>query len=296
MSWLDLHMHSSISNDGEFTPQQLMQLCSKAGLEAVALADHNSVRGVKEATIYAKKLDMKLIPAIELDCSFQNVDLHVLGYGIDISCLEFDKNESYIIEQEQNASKKRLELIEGMGIYFDYDTVMGLSKDGVITGEMIAEVAIADRRNLNNPQMYPYFPGGNRSDNPYVNFYWDFCAKGKGGYVPIRYMSLAQAVKLICSAGGIPVLAHPGNNVKENKDLLQNIIREGIEGIEVYSSYHSIEQIKFYEEKADEYNLLKTIGSDFHGKTKPSVQLGKVLGAFSEEDIYLQLMSKIKSM
>jgi len=295
MGWLDLHMHSDISNDGEFSPKRLMELCSQNQLKVVALADHNSVRGIKEAKIYADKFEIELISAIELDCTFRGVDLHVLGYGIDPTYGEFEEIEQSVEEQERTASKKRIDLVEKMGIDFDYDQVMTLSKNGVVTGEMIAEAALKDDRNKNNLLMQPYYPGGERSDNPYVNFYWDICSMGKGAYVLMEFISLNKAVKLICAAGGIPVLAHPGNNVKEDKELLHDIVHAGIIGMEVYSSYHSEEQMEFYAEQAEKYGLIKTLGSDFHGKTKPSIKLGSVACKNSEEKIYKELMQKMKA-
>lgn len=83
MSWLDLHMHSNISNDGEFSPKKLMELCLENSIKVAALADHNSVRGIKDASLQADELGIQLIPAIELDCTFRDVDLHLLGYGIN---------------------------------------------------------------------------------------------------------------------------------------------------------------------------------------------------------------------
>lgn len=293
MSWLDLHMHSNISNDGEFSPQKLMELCSENSIKVAALADHNSTRGIKIAKIHADKLGFKLIPAIELDCTFKDVDLHVLGYGIDPDYVSFETIEKSIEEQEIGTSKKRMELVKNMGISFDCDEVMKLSKNGAITGEMIAEAALKDDNNKNNALMKPFYPGGNRSDNPYVNFYWDFCSKGKGAYVPMEFISLSDAIKLIQAAGGIPVLAHPGNNVKENEEFLKDIILSGIVGMEVYSSYHSPAQIEFYSKQAEKYNLIKTLGSDFHGKTKPSIKLGDVNCENSEDKIYNSLLQKL---
>ena len=115
---------------------------------------------------------------------------------------------------------------------------------------------------------------GKRSDNPYVNFYWDFCAQGKPAYVEINYISLKEAINIIVDSGGVPILAHPGNNIKEDKQLMESIIKQGIEGLEVYSSYHNKTQVDFYKEIALEKNLLSTCGSDFHGKTKPSIDIG----------------------
>ena len=209
MGWLDLHLHSDISNDGEFSPKKLMELCLENSIKVAALADHNSVRGIEEAKLYADQFGIQLIPAIELDCTFRGVDLHVLGYGIDPNYADFKKVEQSVEEQEIGTSKKRMELVKKMGIAFDYDEVMKLSKNGAVTGEMIAEVALKDDRNKDNTLMLPFYPGGNRSDNPYVNFYWDICSSGKGAYVPMEFMSLSEAIELIYAAGGLPVLAHP---------------------------------------------------------------------------------------
>lgn len=295
MGWLDLHMHSDISNDGEFSPKKLMELCLENSIKVAALADHNSVRGIQEAKLYADQFEIQLIPAIELDCTFRNVDLHVLGYGIDPNYADFKEVEQNVEDQEIGTSKKRMELVKKMGIAFDYDEVMKLSKNGAVTGEMIAEVALMDNRNKNNMLMQPFYPGGNRNDNPYVNFYWDICSSGKGAYVPMEFMSLSEAIVLIYAAGGIPVLAHPGNNVKEDEELLRDIVQAGIVGMEVYSSYHSSEQIQFYSRQAEKYDLIKTLGSDFHGKTKPSIKLGGVDCNNSENEIYQTLMQKMKA-
>lgn len=293
MGWLDLHMHSDFSNDGEFSPKRLMELCFEAGVKVVAIADHNSVKGIQEATLYAEELGIQLIPAIELDCSFRGVDLHVLGYGIDATYYAFEIIEEGIQEQERATSLNRMELVKKMGISFHYSEAIKLSKNGVVTGEMIAEAALKDDRNKNNIVMRPFYPRGERSDNPYVNFYWDICSIGKRAYVPIKFMSLMEAINLIYAAGGIPVLAHPGNNVKEDEELLHHIVQAGITGMEVYSTYHSQEQIEFYKRQVEKYGLIKTLGSDFHGKTKPSIKLGGVNCKESEGEIYNALMEKL---
>ncbi len=295
MGWLDLHMHSDVSNDGEFSPKKLMELCLERSIKVTALADHNSVRGIEEAKLYADQWGIQLIPAIELDCTFRDVDLHVLGYDIDPNYADFKKVEQSVENQEIGTSKKRMELVKNMGIAFDYDEVMSLSRNGAVTGEMIAEVALNDDRNKNNTLMQPFYAGGDRSDNPYVNFYWDICSSGKGAYVPMQFMSLSDAIELIRAAGGVPILAHPGNNVKEDEELLHGIVQAGIIGMEVYSSYHSPEQIQFYSRQAEKYNLIKTLGSDFHGKTKPSIELGGVDCQNSEEELYQSLIKKIKA-
>ena len=89
------------------------------------------------------------------------------------------------------------------------------------------------------------------------------------------FPKLRDMVEMIHEQSGLAVLAHPGNNVKEDEELLKAVIDCGIDGMEVYSSYHSKKQEEYYREKAGEYHLLSTCGSDFHGKTKPSIHLGQ---------------------
>lgn len=276
MSWLDLHIHSDYSDDGQYPPKELMSICARGGVSTAALADHNSVRGLDEAAKAAALLGVALIPAIELDCTYNGVDLHVLGYWIDPSNSAFYPVEKDIMEQEQTASAKRLGLVSGLGIRVDAPEAYRLARQGVITGEIIAEVALAQKENTDNPLLSPYRPGGPRGDNPYVNFYWDYCSRGKPAYVPMRYISLSEAVCLIEHAGGIAVLAHPGNNVKEDMELLKGILRHGLSGIEAYSSYHTPRQTAFYLEFAKKRHLAVSCGSDFHGKTKPQIHVGCV--------------------
>jgi predicted metal-dependent phosphoesterase TrpH len=289
---LDLHMHSNISNDGEYTPSQLMRLCKQHGLKTVALADHNSVRGIAKAQKSANELGIEFICAIELDCQFEGVNLHLLGYGIDPTLPEFEKNEMDILKKEQDASSKLINLVLDLGIHFDIEKVLDFAIEGVVTGEMIAEAALEDKRNQNNPLLEPYRNNGKRSDNPYVNFYWDFCSQGKPAYVPVQFIGLNEAIQLIRKARGLAVLAHPGINIGQNQKIMEGIVACGVDGMEVYSSYHDENMVAFYNEQAEKFHLLKTMGSDFHGKTKPAIKLGS-MSCHEEIDIYHQFKKKL---
>lgn len=269
---MDLHMHSCMSDDGEYSPKQLMLMCKDAGLQVVAIADHNTVEAIPEAKEEAMKLGLDHIPAIEMDCTIDGVELHVLGYGINYLDPAFKKLTLSLRQQEQASAQKRLDLVKQLGLYIDDEKAFALSHHGCITGEIIAEVALQDERN--HGFLKEYLSGGSRSDNPYVNFYWDYCSQGKPAYVKIDFMTLQEAVTMIQHAGGVAILAHPGNNTKENTTLLDAIFTYDIKGMEVYSSYHSKEQIQFYEDYAKKHSLAITCGSDFHGKTKPAIHLG----------------------
>lgn len=290
MSYIDLHMHSYYSDDGEFEPKQLIDLCLEKNIKYFSIADHNSVRGIKEAKEYCVGKNINIIPAIELDCTFNEINLHVLGYGIDYDKTVFYDIEDNIIKQEQFASKKRMKLVKELGIDFSDEVINSLSRNGVVNGEMIAEAAMKFDKNHENPLLMPYYENGSRSDNPYVNFYWDYCAQGKAAYAEVSFISLQEAINIIEESGGIPILAHPGNNIKENINLLEQIISCGIKGIEVYSSYHSKKQVEFYKKFSLKHKLLLTCGSDFHGKTKPSI----VIGGTDCEGIEDKIISQLK--
>ena len=290
MNRLDLHLHTNISDDGEFAPEELIRMCCENGLRTVAVTDHNSTRAYPAAHKQARELGMTLIPALELDCQFHGTNLHVLAYGIDPYDEAFSRYEKSILEQEQKGSAARLEAIRSLGMVVEEEKIQALARNGVITGEMIAEVALQDKKNDRHPLLIPYREGGNRSDNPYVDFYWDFCSQGKPAYAAVAYMTLAQAVTMIEESGGFAVLAHPGINIGKNAEAFQEIVTNGICGVEAYSSYHDADTVRFYIAQAKAQHVLLTLGSDFHGKTKPSIRLGafsvreenEILEAFME--------------
>jgi predicted metal-dependent phosphoesterase TrpH len=126
-----------------------------------------------------------------------------------------------------------------------------------------------------------------------VNFYWDFCAQGKLAFTSMKFISLSQAVEIVQSHHGVHVLAHPGLNVKEDQQLLAEIIAAGVLGIEVYSSYHNPAQVAFYRDAALAQGLLVTCGSDFHGKTKKRIRIGGVDCEGQEDKIITELTHQI---
>ncbi|MFH5835376.1 PHP domain-containing protein [Proteiniclasticum sp. C24MP] len=293
MSYIDLHMHSNYSADGEFSPRRLMEMCHRKNLKVVALSDHNSIKGIPEAIRIAKGYGIHVIPAIELDCTYDEVNLHVLGYGIHEDP-RYDAYEEDLERQERASADQRLALLEKLGIIFSRERIRELSGGGIVTGEILAEAAMELPENRNHPLMIPYFEGGERSDNPYVNFYWDLCAKGKPAYVPIIYMTLVEAIALIMDTGGVPVLAHLGQNIGLDAALLDGILSQGIPGIEVYSSYHDENTTAHYLKEVRRRGLFFTAGSDFHGKTKPAIALGGHGSRDQEEEILQGLTSHLE--
>ena len=273
---IDLHMHSGYSNDGEFSPSELMEKCAAAGLKTVALTDHNTMRGTGEARAVAQRLGLNFISGIEIDTAHGERNFHLLGYGLDENSADVAQIEKQIHNEELAASAKYIELSHKLGFYFDDAAVLAKAKNGVIVAEMIAEVVFADRRNDDNELLREFRDGGKFADNPLVSFFWEFMAKGKPAYVPMRFPDFAATVKMIHANGGLAVLAHPGANIGHNVAVAEELIAAGIDGIEVFSSYHDAATTEFYGKIAADHGLFMTIGSDFHGKAKPAVKFGKL--------------------
>lgn len=287
----DLHMHSTASMDGTYTPRELVEMSLKADISTIAIADHNSVKGLPEALSAAADYGLELIPAIEIDTDFYDFNPHLLGYYIDYTSPRFLELENYVLEQEHRVGLKRIKMAKALGLLIDEELTLTTANKGIVSGDFIGEMAINDPRNQDKELIKKYLPGGSRSDNPYANFYWDNYANGKPGHVPISYPDFSEAVKLITETGGVPVLAHPGQTLKGNEMKIKELKNLGLRGIEVFSSYHGPKQSEFWYWQAKKLGLLITAGSDFHGKTKPGIKLGQHGGTSLSEEIVKNLSS-----
>ena len=287
---IDLHMHSRYSEDGEFTPFELVRQCDKKGIRIMSVTDHNCAKANDEAAETAKKNGITYIPGIEIDCIFRDTNFHLLGYGIDFWSSDFGDIEKKIGSQSLQASLERLAATQKLGFGHVAEKDMrtlakGSYWEGSWTGEMFAEVLLAMPEYTDHPLLKPYRPGGERSDNPYVNFYWDYYYQGKPCYAKIEYPAMEEMIDVIHRNHGAAVLAHPAVNLRGKEPLLADLLKLGIDGIEAFSSYHSQEQAEYYYHTAQERNLFVTCGSDYHGKTKPSIGIGQHGCTVSKEDI-----------
>ena len=272
MNKIDLHMHSIYSLDGEKTVQELLDIATSSKIETIAIADHNSTLAYKDIP---ENPGVEIIPAIEVDCTFHDKDFHILGYFIDPSNPVWDEIRESVSNMEKESGLKRLDIIQNqMGIKINMDKLKELRPNGVYEAESVCEVALQMPENDENPYLKEFRPGKKHGVSPYVDFFWEYCAKGKLAYSPMEFMPMEEIIKIYRSQGALISLAHPGNNVKEDDQLLEDIIALGIDGLEVYSSYHSPEQIEYYRQAALKHNLIMTAGSDFHGKTKPHIHMG----------------------
>ena len=275
MKTMDLHMHSNFSDDAEMSPLELVLLGKEVGLTVMALTDHSRVTGVDEMLKHGKEHGITIIPAVELDCVYKGLNIHVLGYGIDHQDLRYAKYHQDLIDQEKKAGQIRIDKTEAFfKIKFTPEELETIRANSAVTGELLGSILLQREDLLDHPDLVAYRKGGMRSDNPHVNIYWDFYSQGKPCYSELHFMSIEAAIDLINTTGGLAVIAHPGISFKHDLSLLDGLLDVGIEGVEVYSSYHSPEQVKYFYDFALKNNLYMTLGSDFHGDHKPAIHLG----------------------
>ncbi|WP_326975440.1 PHP domain-containing protein [Caproicibacter sp. BJN0012] len=292
-SSLDLHMHSNASTDGQYSPEELVQVVRRHGVKIMALSDHDTVRNVKETIQCAREIGLEVIPAGEFTCDWQEYELHVLGYGIDYSDPRFEELKCELEECEREVAKKRIVTIKNLGIVFDEAAVWKTAVNGVYAPERIAMLALAEPANRDHPLLQPFLPGGDRSDNPALNFAWDFCELGGPAYIPTRHNSISFVTGLIHDTGGVAVLAHPGCYFGENTGPMEALLGQSdFDGVEVYSSYHDLKSTAIFHELTERLQLLETVGSDFHGQTKPNLTPGCVSCEGREAEL-LEKLSKV---
>ncbi len=270
-----------------------------AGLAQIAITDHNDTEAVLPAIAAARHYGIEVIPAVELDCLYRDRVFHVLGFGIDPKAPALKRIAQNIEAQEKNAARARIAKINAAGIVVDEAEALAHAVHGVfVTGELIAELILDKKNAQKNEKLLPYLPGGARSDNPFVNFYWDWCSVGKPAYVHIEYVSMDEALAALRAAGGITVLAHPGQNLIDCSEWLDEIIDKGIDGVECFSTYHSLEMNEYFYQKTRAKALLATGGSDYHGKTKPSIKMGKfgLTNTKVAAEMLEQLKERLKSV
>jgi predicted metal-dependent phosphoesterase TrpH len=272
---IDLHIHTIASSDGQHTPHEIFTMAQHAGLNAIAFADHNSIGSVKEGISLAKEFTIEFIPCLELNTLYLDHDLHILAYFIDYHSEELRKWLGELHEEKTIQSLKRIEKLNELGFVFSIDDVKKFSGERIPTGMSFLK-AIVSRKENRRDERIMRFIDGDRSHSPYVSFYRDYLRGGKPAFVPLKAVETVSVMKRIQHWGGIPVLAHPSDT---DDGTILDLIKEGLPGLEVFSSYHNQKEEKHFLALTQENNLLVTAGSDFHGSTiKPDVTLGGIRG------------------
>lgn len=271
----DLRAHSKHSLEGDTTVEDLIVMAKNQGVEVLSITDKNTVKANFEATVVAECVGIKYIPGIELDCMFNGKAISLLGYDMNFKDSRFNQLENDMIKKEREDSHQRVLLFERTtGLKLDEDNLSARNTNGIITGEMIAEEILTNPTYEGEPLLNAYRSLGERSDQPAINFYWDYFAEGKPCYVNNVYIPIEEGIALIKDTGGYAILGSPKKSLKRDKETIKNILSMGIRGIEVFSPYHSEEDILAYLEVVREECCFVTSGSDYYGNSRPALKVG----------------------
>ncbi|MBW1984905.1 MAG: PHP domain-containing protein [Deltaproteobacteria bacterium] len=279
---IDLHIHLNAS-DGTFSPEQILDQALDSNLAAIAITDHDTINGSKEALRIGPPPEVEFLTGVEISAnppvSFPcSGSFHILGYAIDLEHPALNQMLEELQQARKNRNPRILQTLNELGFPMTMDEVESEMGDGQMGRPHIAKVMIKK--------------GYAKSINEVFDKY---LGKDKPAYVDKYRMESDQAIELISNAGGIPVLAHPGL-IEPTTDLpFENLIKTltstGLKGIEVYYPEHSPESVAEYSALADRHGLLMTGGTDFHGALKPDLKMGFGKGDFFVPyELYEKLM------
>ena len=264
---IDMHTHTCYS-DGDLTPQELIELAINKNIGTLAITDHDTIEGIKKVdrnNKIIKDSGIKIINGIELSSKVSKGRMHILGYDIDLENEELNNKMNDLRDNSINSVLSLMEQIKrDYGIRFGYEDIKALINANHNLGR--PDLAILCVKN-------GYAKTTQEAFDNYLNESYQKI-RGKN-----KVLVYKECIELIKNSGGIPVLAHPKSLELSNDELvllIEDMINCGLEGLEVYHSSHSLEEMKYYRSLALKYNLLISGGSDFHGNTiKPEIEIAR---------------------
>ena len=257
MREIDLHIHTTAS-DGTFTPTEVVRLAKETGLRAMAVTDHDTVEAHAKAARAAAEAGIEFVPGIEISTKY-GVAVHVLGYYIHGDRPGMRSLLDWIVEDRDRRNRMMCALMAADGLPVSYDAMK--ARFGEVIGrpnfgEVLVELGLA---------------------KDVSDAFARFVEKGQRYFVARTILPIEKAVEAIVEAGGVPVLAHPfqyKKNDDELRELIEHCMDHGLLGMECRYSGYGPDKVAYLEALAEEYGLIKTGGSDFHGQNKPRIQLG----------------------
>ncbi len=269
---IDLHVHTTAS-DGQYTPSQIIQKASEKNIKVIAITDHDTTAGLKEALEEGKKLGVTVVPGIELNITFPTGEFHLLGHGLK----EPSKSLTNIVENViKNRNDRNLQIIEKMnadGVPLTIEEITNDYPDTVIGRPHFAAELVKLKVVKTRQQAFD-----------------QYLARGRKWYVPRICTNLDEAIVAIRDSGGVPVLAHPMSlylSWGRLPDFLKDCYEKGIVGIEAFHPGARVTECLRLEELSRKLGFIITAGSDFHGeKIRADRKLGHTCGGKKIDDKY----------
>jgi predicted metal-dependent phosphoesterase TrpH len=260
--YCDLHTHSTAS-DGTYTPSELIDAAERAGLAAVALCDHNTVDGLPEFLKAARESGMEAIPGVEFSTEYRGIELHILALWLDSA--HFAEVTALLEDFRIRKEKSNEDLVAALakdGMVIDYEAVKAATGGYINRAHIAAELT----RLGYAESIKAAFKG--------------LLSPGAGYYTPPQRLDAYDAIRFIKSMGAVAVLAHPFLNLNETelRAFLPQAVAAGLDGMETLYPRYSPEETASAQSIAEEFGLLPSGGSDFHGDNKPDIALGTGTG------------------
>ncbi len=252
----DLHIHTYYS-DSTSSPQEVVDDALKAGVSCIAITDHDIVEGVLPTIEAARGHALEVIPGIEVSSEFEGVDIHILGYFIDIDKGPLVDKVELFLDGRVKRMKQMLMNLKAVGVNnIEYEEVAALTKSRAVGRAHLAALLIEKGWVSSMKAAFEKFLG---PDCP--------------GYAPKYQQTPFEAIDLINQSGGVASMAHPMLTQKD--ELISRFAKAGMGGLEVYYPNCTDTITQFYEKLAKKHGLIATGGSDAHGKAKLYTWVGK---------------------
>ena len=255
---IDLHSHTTAS-DGALSPTELVQKAHDIGITVLGITDHDTVEGLDEARLEARKHGIRIVPGVEFGIEVSGTEVHMLGYLFDDKDPVLLEKLSELQNGRLNRGKKMVDKLRALGINITWAQVAEIAGDGSIGRPHVAQALIE---------------GGYASSIDEA--FKKYISRGRPAFVERTHLTLEECIDLVHQAGGAAVLAHP-TFVKDVEYLLPRLVKAGLDGIETYYGRYTEETIASIAKLAEKHNLVTTGGSDFHGLDALShAELGSV--------------------
>lgn len=252
----DLHIHTTYS-DGTMTPEEVVDDALRCGVSTIAITDHDTVDGLVIACRYGQGKNIHIIPGIEFSSYLSPSEVHILGYFIDVNNISLQQ----MIQQSRNDRVNRIhdmvDKLHTLHVDVDAQEIFTLAGQGSPGRMHVAEILWKRGYCDTILESFSKYIGDN-----------------KPAYVPKKTLTSQQAIELIRDAGGVAALAHPGLTQRDH--IIEDLVKCGLQGIEVYYPTHTPQAVKKYLKLAKKYNLAVTGGSDFHGERRLDCPIAKV--------------------
>jgi len=263
MPGIDLHTHSTAS-DGSLDPAELVRAGKNAGLEAMALTDHDTVSGLAEFMHAGSELGLETIPGCELSVTTPKARMHILGLWLPLDPAGLRQALHELREHRHQRNHIIIGMLNDLGLEITYDEVKQIAGEGSVGRPHLAK-ALLDRGHVKSMQ---------EAFDKYLG------SKGKA-YAPKKVLTAVDAVELLKKEGATVIMAHPYQSGLSVNELTEELIRLkelGLDGLEAYYNDHTPSRTAALLEIASRLDLAVSGGSDFHGDPKPDIRLGKGRG------------------